>query len=70
MQLHEAIKHDDTGRLVNLFDQNALAELVIELLDGEDARVHLGRAARGFAIENYELRRVCLPRQCQRVEAS
>ena len=36
--LHEAIKHDETGRLVNFFDQNALAASVIELLEDEDAR--------------------------------
>jgi glycosyltransferase involved in cell wall biosynthesis len=67
--LHEAIKHDETGRLVNFFDQNALATSVIELLDDEDARMRLGEAARKFAIENYDLKSVCLPKQLQWVEA-
>lgn len=63
--LHEAIRHDETGRLVNFFDQNALATSVIELLEDEDARVRLGQAARAFAIENYDLKSVCLPKQIQ-----
>ena len=63
--LHEAIKHDETGRLVNFFDQNALATSVIELLDDEEARVRLGKAARAFAIENYDLVKHCLPKQIQ-----
>jgi len=68
--LHEAIRHDETGRLVNFFDQNALAASVIELLEDKDVRMRLGKAARVFAIENYDLRRVCLPKQLQWVEAS
>jgi len=63
--LHEAIKHDETGRLVDFFDQNALATSVIELLDDEEARVRLGQAARAFAIENYDLVKHCLPKQIQ-----
>ena len=63
--LHEAIKHDETGRLVNFFDQNALAVSVIELLEDEDARMRLGQAARAFAIENYDLVKHCLPKQIQ-----
>ena len=63
--LHEAIKHDETGRLVNFFDQNALAASVIELLEDEDARMRLGKAARAFAIENYDLVNHCLPRQIE-----
>ncbi|MDC3362236.1 glycosyltransferase family 4 protein [Gammaproteobacteria bacterium] len=63
--LHEAIKHDETGRFVNFFDQNALAASVIELLDDDDARMHLGKASRAFAIENYDLLKHCLPRQIE-----
>ena len=63
--LHEAIKHDETGRLVNFFDQNALATSVIELLEDENTRVRLGQAARAFAVENYDLVKHCLPKQIQ-----
>ena len=67
--LHEAIKHDETGLLVDFFDPNALADSVVQLLDDEDTRVRLGKAARAFAIENYDLKSACLPRQLQWVQA-
>jgi glycosyltransferase involved in cell wall biosynthesis len=66
--LHEAIKHDETGWLVNFFDASALADSVIQLLEDEGARTRLGKLAREFAIENYDLKRVCLPRQLQWVQ--
>jgi len=68
--LHEAIKHNDTGLLVDFFDHDALAESVTRLLDDEDTRVRLGKAARKFATETYDLNSVCLPKQLQWVEAS
>jgi glycosyltransferase involved in cell wall biosynthesis len=70
LPLHEAIKHDETGLLVDFFDHDALADSVTRLLDDEDTRVRLGEAARAFAIENYDLKSVCLPKQLQWVEAS
>ena len=63
--LHEAIKHNDTGLLVDFFDQDALADSVARLLDDEYTRVRLGEAARAFAIENYDLEKHCLPKQIQ-----
>ncbi|MDB2376353.1 glycosyltransferase family 4 protein [Gammaproteobacteria bacterium] len=63
--LHEAIKHDETGRLVDFFDHSMLANSVTQLLDDEDTRVRLGKAARVFAIENYDLAKHCLPKQIQ-----
>lgn len=67
--VHEAISHDVTGRLVDFFDFKALASEVCFLLDDENARKRLGRAARAHAVLNYDLRRVCLPRQLEWVEA-
>lgn len=61
--LREAIRHGDTGRLVNFFDVQGLADQVCELLDMPDERARLGRNARQFARENYDLKTVCLPRQ-------
>ena len=63
--LHEAIKHDQTGLLVDFFDHDALADSVTRLLDDEDTRFRLGKAAREFAIENYDLVKHCLPKQIQ-----
>ncbi|MDC1426661.1 glycosyltransferase family 4 protein [Gammaproteobacteria bacterium] len=67
--LHEAIRHNETGLLVDFFDHDALADSVTRLLDDETARDRLGEAARMFAIENYDLKSVCLPKQLQWVEA-
>ena len=63
--LYEAIKHNSTGLLVDFFDHDALADSVTRLLDDEDTRVRLGKAARKFAIENYDLVKQCLPKQIE-----
>ncbi len=66
--LHEAIRHDETGRLVNFFDMAGLANEVCALLDNPSARQRLGQNARAFAQANYDLKTVCLPRQMAWVE--
>lgn len=66
--LHEAIRHDDTGRLVSFFDAAALSSEVCALLDDQAARERLGANARAFAQANYDLKTICLPRQLQWVE--
>jgi glycosyltransferase involved in cell wall biosynthesis len=66
--LHEAIKHNETGRLVDFFNADALANEVCDLLDDEVARNRLSAAARQFAREHYDLKSVCLPRQLEWVE--
>ena len=66
--LHEAIKHNETGRLVNFFDTNAIAEEVVQLLGSSDERQRLGANARKFAVTTYDLKTVCLPRQLEWVE--
>lgn len=66
--LHEAIRHDETGRLVDFFDVAGLASEVCALLDDPAAREHLGRNARAFAQANYDLNTVCLPKQLECVE--
>lgn len=67
--LREAIRHDETGVLVDFFDPAALAEATCQLLDDPARRARLGAAARVFARENYDLKQVCLPRQMAWVEA-
>jgi len=66
--LHEAIRHDETGRIVNFFDVPGLTSAVCALLEDTAARQRLGRAARQFAQQNYDLQTVCLPRQIAWVE--
>lgn len=67
--LHEAIEHDVTGRLVNFFDIQGLADEVCQLLDDPAARVRLGGHARSFARANYDLKNVCLPKQLDWVQS-
>lgn len=66
--LREAIVHGDTGRLVNFFDREGLVHEVCALLDDPQERRRLGANARAFAIEHYDLKSVCLPRQLAWVE--
>lgn len=66
--LREAIKHDETGRLFNFFDFKALAQEVVQLLEDPVARMRLGSNARSFAIDNFDLKTICLPRQLQWIE--
>ena len=61
--LHEAIKHNETGKLVNFFDHRALAQQVCDLLDKPEERQRLGANARDFAQQNYDLQTACLPKQ-------
>lgn len=67
--LYEAVRHDETGRLVNFFDVAGLAGEVCTLLDDATARQRLGQNARAFARAHYDLQSVCLPRQLAWVEA-
>jgi glycosyltransferase involved in cell wall biosynthesis len=61
--LLEAIKHNDTGKLVSFFDPAALTHIVCKLLDQPEERARLGANARAFAQEHYDLQKVCLPQQ-------
>ncbi len=66
--LREAIRMGETGHLVDFFDSKALADAVCRLLDDPEERARLGANARQFARENYDLKRICLPRQLAWVE--
>jgi glycosyltransferase involved in cell wall biosynthesis len=61
--LLEMIEPDKTGVFVDFFDQQALADAVCSLLGNREYREALGHNARKFAVENYDLESVCLPRQ-------
>ncbi|PJE31137.1 GDP-mannose-dependent alpha-(1-2)-phosphatidylinositol mannosyltransferase [Pseudooceanicola marinus] len=66
--VREVIEQDRTGRLVDFFDPDALTAEICALLDDRAARERLGRAARAHILENYDLGRICLPRQIDWVE--
>lgn len=66
--VREAIRHGETGRLIDFFDAAGLAKEVCALLNDPAARQRLGANARAFAQANYDLKTVCLPRQLAWVE--
>lgn len=66
--LLEAIHDGDTGLLVDFFNPEALAGKVISLLEDPNLRVRLGQNARAFAIANYDLKTVCLPKMLNLIE--
>ncbi|MGK7654092.1 glycosyltransferase [Roseovarius sp. B08] len=63
--VREVIRHDETGRLVDFFDGEALVDEVCALLEDEAARRRLGAAARDLMRDKYDLRTICLPRQVE-----
>lgn len=60
--LREAIMDGQTGKLVDFFNYDQLAESVIELLKNPAERSRLGAAARQHVMSQYDLKRVCLPK--------
>ena len=66
--VREAIRHGETGLLVDFFDADALTNEVCSLLVDVDLRQRLGLNARAFAQAQYDLKTVCLPRQLQWVQ--
>jgi glycosyltransferase involved in cell wall biosynthesis len=66
--LREAIVQNETGRLVDFFDTQAIADQVADLLDNPAERARLGANARAFARQHYDLKQICLPKQLQWVK--
>jgi len=63
--VREAIRHGETGQLVDFFNPAGLAQEVIALCDNPAERSRLGAKARAFAVEHYDLETHCLPRQIE-----
>ena len=59
----EVIQNNKTGMLFDFFDQQKLAKIVIDLLDDPKKRQKIGESARKYAIEHFDLKKVCLPEQ-------
>jgi len=68
LPLHEAIQHNETGRLVNFFDAKSLSQEIVQLLERPLERKRLGDNARNFAVQNFDLKSVCLPKQLEWAE--
>ncbi len=67
--VREAIRHGETGQLVDFFDPAALAQQVIALCENPAERARLGAQARAFAVEHYDLETCCLPQQLAWVQS-
>ena len=61
--VREVITHGAEGVLVNFFNPAAIAAQVAALLGDAPERERLGRAARERMRREYDLQRICLPRQ-------
>ena len=66
--VREAIRHGETGQLVDFFDPAALAQQVIALCQDPAERARLGAQARAFAVAHFDLETRCLPGQIEWVE--
>lgn len=67
--LQEVISDKETGKLVDFFDHENLANEICALLANPELRKKLGKAARAFAVAHYDLKRICLPRQLQWIDS-
>jgi glycosyltransferase involved in cell wall biosynthesis len=67
--VEEVITDGRNGLLVDFFSTEALAARVDEALKNRDYYKELREEARRTAVERFDLRRVCLPRQVRLVEA-
>lgn len=67
--LEAAIQDGETGKLLDFFDEQALADDVCCLLESPEERARLGRQAREFVRSHHEARTVCLEKQLAWVEA-
>lgn len=59
----EVIEHERNGLLVDFFDRDGLVDQVCQLLESENLRQSMGGAARKTAVDGFDLRTVCLPKQ-------
>ncbi|SFD70146.1 glycosyltransferase family 4 protein [Roseivivax sediminis] len=66
--VREVLTEDETGWMVDFFDREALVDRLCALLDDPETRARLGRNARAFVQQNYDLRTVCLPEHVAWVE--
>jgi glycosyltransferase involved in cell wall biosynthesis len=67
--VREAMTHGETGLLVDFFDTDALARQVCEVLANPDAFAHLGKAARGHVVKEYDFLTKCLPEHIAQMNA-
>ncbi|MEL6914377.1 MAG: glycosyltransferase [Pseudomonadota bacterium] len=67
--VREAVTHGETGRLVDFFQPEALADEVADMLARPEAYGEMRRAAREHVVKTYDFRTVCLPRHVAEMNA-
>lgn len=68
--VQEVIRDGENGLLVDMFSPAQIAERVIEALADSPRFAPLRAAARRTIVENYDLRRICLPAQLKLLETA
>jgi glycosyltransferase involved in cell wall biosynthesis len=66
--VEEVIRDGVNGRLVDFFDLDGWAEALVDALARPQAFAEYRKAARRTIVENYDLKRLCLPRLVRFVE--
>ena len=66
--VREVIIHNKTGVLTDFFDPKELSSAVIKTVKNSNKAKKLGKSARKFVVEHYDLFNVCLPRQVKWIE--
>jgi glycosyltransferase involved in cell wall biosynthesis len=66
--VQEVVRDGENGLLVDFFDIEALAARVVAVLADPQGHASLRARARASVVENYDLRRCCLPRQIALLE--
>ena len=63
--LLEVINHNETGLLTDFFDIEMLLSNISALLDNSSLAQRLGRNARKYVCQHYDLYSICLPKQLE-----
>lgn len=63
--VEEVLRDGENGLLVDFFSPAEIAERVVGALADHKGHLHLRHAARRTVVENYDLKRVCLPQHLQ-----
>jgi len=66
--VEEVLRDGENGALVDFDDGAGLVERICALLDDPETRARYGAAAREYVLTNYDLDRVCLPKQIALIE--
>ncbi|MBR3370740.1 MAG: glycosyltransferase [Rhodobacteraceae bacterium] len=66
--VEEVITDTENGRLVDFFDVDRWSEMLVDALEAPHRYDRMRDAARRTIVENYDLKRVCLPRLIRFVE--